>query len=487
MQRILMILEVSQKQNYIFASKILKENMQRSENIARVTSSAYFAEVCPRDYDERTNLVYSGGGHTVLQFYSPEEASRFAKSVTKRAIQDYPGLELFVKQLPYQESLSPGKNLNELSRELERKKARRVHSFRTLALGIEKMESTPSTAPLPLNFKLPNRWRKIDNIVDADKDDNFLAIVHIDGNAMGARVQSIYDRCKDDWGKCNKLLDQFSREINWHYEEAFNEMAQELADALDRTSPIVNQRSKGQTPCLPLRKIIGAGDDVCFITSGRQGLECAASFLRHLSDRKNMADGKHYTACAGVVLVHKKYPFRQAYDLSEELCRNAKQFCAEYGGEISALDFHVEYGQLKDSLDDIRADYLTDDGARLELRPLAVQGGGGKIPPERTYAFQQRQLRGLTNMLQTHEKKNCKDPDSIDSLARNKIKSLRPYLHQGEEETKYALKKTNSHGLLKLNAGRDVFFSDDKGVRRCMYFDTIELLDVTTLWQEVCK
>ena len=61
MQRILMILEVSQKQNYIFASRLLKENMQRSANIARATSSEYFAQVCPGDYDPQANLVYSGG------------------------------------------------------------------------------------------------------------------------------------------------------------------------------------------------------------------------------------------------------------------------------------------------------------------------------------------------------------------------------------------------------------------------------------------
>ena len=46
MQRQLMILEVSQKQAYIFAPRQLRENRRRSEQIAFVTSEAFFLELC---------------------------------------------------------------------------------------------------------------------------------------------------------------------------------------------------------------------------------------------------------------------------------------------------------------------------------------------------------------------------------------------------------------------------------------------------------
>lgn len=480
MQRVLMILEVSQKQNYIFASKQLKENMQRSANIARVTSSEYFSQICPEYYDPHENLVYSGGGHTVLQFPTKEEADRFARTVTRQVIRDYQGLELFVKQLAYDDRLPPRDNLNNLSRLLEIKKSRRDHAFRTHALGIEQSEGAPDTAPVSINFTIPRGWKSTNRMDIVDDNDNFLAVVHIDGNAMGSRVQAIYEACGDNWDACKHLLDLFSTEINRQFSEAFNEMAQDLADALDRT-PFYKELRRQKKPCfLPLRKIIGAGDDVCFITTGKQGLECAASFLRHLSGKRNDADGKLYTACAGVVLIHKKYPFRQAYDLSEELCRNAKSFCSAYGGDISALDFHVEYGQMKESLAEIRSDYITDDGARLELRPLAVTGTD-KVPLQRTYSFHIRQLQKLSAELQRLEKRD----DS--GLARSKVKSLRPYLHQGETETMYAIRKTQSTALLNLNNGKDPFFTDDRNIRRCLYFDTIELLDVTAPWQEVTK
>lgn len=68
LNRTLVILEVSRKQDYIFASKRLKENARRSEDIRNVTSSEFFQEVAGFAYQESENLIYAGGGHTVLQF-----------------------------------------------------------------------------------------------------------------------------------------------------------------------------------------------------------------------------------------------------------------------------------------------------------------------------------------------------------------------------------------------------------------------------------
>ena len=84
MQRHLMILEVSQKQAYIFGSRKLSDNIRRSEEIRFVTndgidyrnrggdgkdwaSADFFQLACPEGYSGETNFVYAGGGHTVLQ------------------------------------------------------------------------------------------------------------------------------------------------------------------------------------------------------------------------------------------------------------------------------------------------------------------------------------------------------------------------------------------------------------------------------------
>lgn len=57
--RRLMILEVSQKQAYIFASHRLRENAARSEDIRYVTESRFFQTAAGPLYREE-DLVYAG-------------------------------------------------------------------------------------------------------------------------------------------------------------------------------------------------------------------------------------------------------------------------------------------------------------------------------------------------------------------------------------------------------------------------------------------
>lgn len=58
--RRLMILEVSQKQAYIFASRRLRENAARSEDIRYVTESRFFQRAAGPLYREEEDLVYAG-------------------------------------------------------------------------------------------------------------------------------------------------------------------------------------------------------------------------------------------------------------------------------------------------------------------------------------------------------------------------------------------------------------------------------------------
>ena len=57
----LVILEVSRKQDYIFSSKRLRDNVRRSAEINHVTSEAFFQKAAGKQYHPE-NMVYSGGG-----------------------------------------------------------------------------------------------------------------------------------------------------------------------------------------------------------------------------------------------------------------------------------------------------------------------------------------------------------------------------------------------------------------------------------------
>ena len=124
MKKLLLIMEVSQKQAYIFKNKELKKNIDASYTIDEITSSGYFEKYFPEYYNKEKNLVYSGGGHTILVFDNDVEendntgkenqAVRFAKKLSKQIFCDYDGLEVFIKIMDYNENDDPSKNIQNL-------------------------------------------------------------------------------------------------------------------------------------------------------------------------------------------------------------------------------------------------------------------------------------------------------------------------------------------------------------------------------------
>lgn len=490
MSKTLVILEVSQKQKYIFSSRKLRDNEQRSNEINYVTSPAFFEEAAPGLYQEVENFVYTGGGHAVLQFAEEEQAKQFTEKVTEYVLRTFTGLELFAKKMPYDEQKTPGENLKLLTQLLERKKSVRKGSFRRMHFGIGKRKEEESNRPYirssvepPQGWEFPSEFEKL-----AGKE-NFIAVIHIDGNAMGKRVKNIYKNNASTWEECCKTLRRFSEGIQKDFETAFEKTVDEVC----------RQIGESETMVLPIRPVILAGDDVCFVTAGSIGLECSRVFLEQLSKLTNAVDGCGYAACAGVALVHTKFPFYQAYQLAEELCSSAKKFGSslDESGSISAMDWHIEFGQLKENLGSIREDYETEDGNRLELRPVAVLAD-----EQYKQAIDMRNYDFVKCMCQSMEA-------SRKAVARSKMKELREALKQGEVESKYYMHDKQVSELLSavfaskyisgkyesqlesiLN-GKEIItkeiFREIGGEKHCLLFDAIEMMDHYRPFEEVQK
>ena len=498
MSRVLMMLEVSRKQDYIFANRRLSENVRRSQEISRVTDSSFFQDVAGDMYSEAENLVYTGGGHTVLQFPDADTARAFGRRVSEAALRRYGGMEMFARCLPFDGESSPEENLTALTAALERKKALRKTSFRQLSAGVEALDAecfqpllleTASPHPLGELCAPPEGCAFPKEFSELAGDDPFIAVVHIDGNAMGRRVQQLYAGAGTDWEACRQRLQRFSNGIQADFERAFRE-----------TVEVVAKQKGVSSAVLPIRPLILAGDDVCFVTAGRIGLECARVFLERLRAKVNAEDKAPYAACAGVAIVHMKYPFHLAYALSEELCSSAKRFGASLdgGGRVCAMDWHVEFGQLKDGLSAIREDYETEDGNRLELRPLVVSAPEDvdlrRTGGMREWAF----FRAMCQAMKGEYK----------HVARSKIKQLRTALKQGEVESRFFIQEQRIQPVLDTVA--DALYRDDgerwewfrkllsgdarmeneafreiDGVRRCLLFDALELMDNCDFFEEV--
>jgi hypothetical protein len=515
--RVLTILEISQKQAYIFASNKLMDNVAGSAIIEKVMKPEYYEG---EYFDEGKNFVYSGGGHSVLEFPTHEQATAFARWVTRKVYKDYPELELFVKTIPYDEKKKPGQNIQTLTEKLERKKALRRSTFRQGSFGVE--ERKPSKRKLPKNAleeekkMTPVKYQSVDEtdhdasaasatsavpVADPEKkekyrlayefkdlggskgESNFIAVVHIDGNAMGKRLELFnkeYDQA--DWDTYKNQLRAFSDSIDKDFKDSYEEMTRHVAWNLGN-SKLTKLSLKEDF--FPVRRIITAGDDVCFVSEGRIGVECAVAFIKALSKKKNSVDGQGYAACAGVAIVHQKYPFYRAYELAELLCSNAKKFgvSLKEDGSVSAIDWHIEYGEQRDTLEDTRRQYDTADGKRLELRPYIVEASEDVLQrePFRQYASFKKLITNLCSRRLDY--------------ARGKIKEMRGILKQGEDATTYYVRFNQIEDILlesyydvfgkadlsKVGTGvsqsKKIFAETADGAKRSILFDAIELMD----------
>lgn len=511
-QKYLTILEVSQKQAFIFSSNRLKRNIENSDVIAWVTDPEYFeSEISePELFSIEKNTVYSGGGHTVLEFEGEDKAIRFTQLITKAIHKEFSGLEIFTKTISYDESKQPGENLSDLIGTLERKKAIRVSAFHQGSFGIEKIdretmqpclaeEQEKSTAfqqyekRIEETMEVPG-YKEIAQLekLGGSKDiSNFIAIVHIDGNAMGKRVESLDQKNPNvDWETYRKLRKDFSEAIDKDFKSAYKEMVECVVKNIeDGNLNALDLKEK----MLPVRRLITAGDDICFVTEGRIGIECANIFIKKLNQKINAIDHEGYAACAGVAIVHRKYPFYKAYELAEMLCSNAKKFGAGIdreglGKNVSAIDWHIEFGEMKDTLEEIRKNYVVKKEGTLELRPYIITAAGeqGAKEPLRRY----ENFRKLISKIQ----RETESENSI-SYARGKLKTLRSVLKQGENEAFYFM-KANHMDSLDTESYYDIFEKTDysqigkgeerkghlfiktaDGVKRSILFDAIEAVD----------
>lgn len=527
--RYLVMLEVSQKQAFIFSSNKLQDNVINSATIAWVMSADYFEQVTGKDklFSKDSNFVYSGGGHTVLEFDSEENAKEFVKRISFNVRNEYPDMELFAKVLKYDNNSMPMENVRKLTAELEKKKSERRISFRQKSFGIEKHDVNTKKPELISNeahfskkkidksgtnisdfekkinkYLLPTSYKSVSKFSDlggSENESNFIAVVHIDGNAMGSQIGELYSSLnkkfeekdysvKERWEEFKTEIRNFSENIDNAFKTSYKKMSDVVVKNMEKGNlKELSLKDKN----FPIRRIITEGDDICFVAEGRIGIEASVEFLKALYQGDEIKGIKGYSACAGVAIVHQKYPFYKAYELAEMLCNNAKKFGASLssdgsGRDVSSIDWHIEFGEMKDTIDEIRSEYATFDGKRMELRPYIVVGTDEILEKEkiRQYANFKKLLTKIIN-----------DKNVENRYSRSKIKEMRNAIKQGETVAE-AFMRFNNISDISFDAYQGIYTSPDINnigtgkelerklfiktydqIERSVVFDAIELLD----------
>lgn len=211
---------------------------------------------------------------------------------------------------------------------------------------------------------------EIDGLGQIPGEENYIAIVHIDGNSTGQLFQG-----------CQTLIAtrELSKYLKNNTKATMSSLITELIKELKKSdSPINNViklSSDNSKKCLPIRPVILGGDDVTFICNGKLGIWLAEKFIE-IYEKKTQNNTYNLSLSAGILITKSHMPFYRAYQLSENLCSEAKKKRKRLNDQDSWLDFHIAYGSFSGSLKEIRERYykthISPNIISLCMRPYKV-------------------------------------------------------------------------------------------------------------------
>lgn len=536
-QTIAMLIEASGIQDYIFGSNELAQNIGASELVTQATTDWLFADrdgLLPRPHNVQraapggaarwqlsdesladglaAEVVYAGGGNALILLATEAAAKELTFRLTRRALQDAPGLRLAVAR----QSFDPGQlcaTVAGLRDDIAQEKRAPRRSAPLLGLGVT--AACDFTDAPAVGVDKDDRYvsaevrakqaigkpdgagneRLIEYLGDVQghgfefvydfnqlgvrEESTYLAVVHTDGNRMGERIGAYADRYAGDDKTYIKAQREFSVGVQeaahtalvstvglllapdnliWDPDERLYKIGRKVPVPLD---------DDGQER-LPFRPIVFGGDDVTFVCEGRLGLPLAAHYLSRLAGEK-LPDGEPLYARAGVAIVKTHYPFARAYALAEELCAAAKEFIQEADRkkrQVTALDWHFGVTGLVQPLKALRKREYTATHGSLLMRPVRLE------PVDPT---EWRSWDVFSDIVEAFV-----SPAGPWAGRRNKVKALREALRSGPEAVRLLLRSLPDSPQLPLplalaSAG-DAATTGWQGTT-CLYFDAIEALD----------
>ena len=206
-------------------------------------------------------------------------------------------------------------------------------------------------------YAFPSEFEKLGQ----KETEDYMAIVHIDGNNMGEKFRD-----------CSTLTKRknMSRAVYWKTVLAFCTL---LADILDDYAAMHEHLSLEEADdgkmLLPIRPIVLGGDDMTFVCTAKYALSFTRTIMEALNDLG-------IDTCGGVSILPTAYPFFRGYEIAEQLCGAAKSKMRAMRAEGSScwLDFAILHGEQPPTLEQIREQQYSGKCGAMHFGPYRVDG-----------------------------------------------------------------------------------------------------------------
>ncbi|MDR2680384.1 MAG: hypothetical protein LBC47_06195, partial [Tannerella sp.] len=314
-------------QNFIFQTNELKDIIGASGLVEQICKNTFDKEL-----KDNGNLIVQAAGKIKCIYSSKNECENAVKNFPKRVMEMAPGIIITQAVVKFESDFK--KADEQLDKYLGIQRNKPAHSLSLGLMGITRSRKTGLPAikrdgadyiDEPTDKKHTEKeyvkklckncmgkidYGKIAFDIDMMNDkNNWIAIIHADGNGFGKITQSI--------GNDAEKLKSFSSELD----DITKKAAQEAFEKLDL--------DKNQI--IPFRPIILGGDDLTVICRADLAIKYTQEFMATFETKSATLTGKlkieglnKLTTCAGIAFIKSSYPFYYGYNLAEELCGQAK-------------------------------------------------------------------------------------------------------------------------------------------------------------------
>lgn len=375
-------------QSFIFQTNKLREIVGASELVEEICTSK-FKEIVGNgyaEYDEASGYgsVLHAAGNIKYIFKDKTSCENTVREFPKAIFEFAPGITVSQAVVEMSGDCDFPKAVNELEKRLRTQRNKPMRSATLGLMGIERSRQTGLPVVLKKGdehydagtraklFEDPFGQRKRTtkklckiafdkteisdrqiayDIEDMTEQNDWIAIIHADGNGLGQVVQAI--------GTNETQFKEFSESLD----EATKAAAVEAYK-------IVKNKFK-EDKFIPIRPIVLGGDDFTTICRADIALDYVTEFIKQFEAKTNFVgvykklNFNHLTACAGIAYVKSSFPFYYGYELAEALCTQAKKDAKANltDGELakSCLMFH----KVQDS--------FTEDWTAIVKRELTPQ------------------------------------------------------------------------------------------------------------------
>lgn len=437
-------------------------------------------------------VVYEGGGNFFVLYKDKETCIEINKIFTRKLLKELYTLKVLCTYIELENGLvnfiEDRKKLYEKHRISEAEESVicpvntlpfvQVDEVTSLLLtkyneNTRKKVSTEAEAKLAKHLDVYNEKygeKDLDKLVTRKGEESLLAVVYIDGNNMGAKVQNVLGT-ETSYDQCVKKLRETSEFIQKNYVE----------DRIKDIDQMLEEKAKKGKKKAGKRLVVFAGDEINLICNARDAYDIAKTYLKGLHQVSWKDSTEPCSACAGIAIFHSHAPYAQAYKVAEECCESGKtrmkklEKAREKEGkskEVCYIDVHYCQKGIGMSLDDIREKEVGGLISKPWLLDMEDEKNTTSKMPEDITIMEIEKVVEALQMIESRT--NVKDLAVAAKLSEGafNLEMRRIYAHQSDEDIKRRMKE------IFVQEDREEFGQKYKKYRKMIY----DIVIVYDLW-----